>query len=173
MEHIADNIDNLGNDKQRVLFIVTPYTVDANGDEKCVGINDTTEIWVEPTPLVVLVPQSDTICDGGITDIDITSVTNSTRPVEFRYVIEPDNPAQVNVTINGPTSGLLNGAIIADNIDNLSNDKQRVLFIVTPYTIDANGDEKCVGINDTTEIWVEPTPLVVLVPQSTLSVMAA
>jgi gliding motility-associated-like protein len=163
---IADNIVNLSNEKQRVLFIVTPYTIDANGDEHCVGISDTTEIWVEPTPLVVLIPQSDTICDGGVTGIEITSVSQPTRPVAFRYVVEPDNPSDVTVTINGPTSGLGVGSVIADNIVNLSNEKQRVLFIVTPYTIDANGDEHCVGISDTTEIWVEPTPLVVLIPQS-------
>ena len=65
--------------------------------------------------------------------------------MEFRYTIEPENPADVNVTVLGPQTGLGKGDIIADQLDNTSDTAQKVLFVVTPYTIDANGVEHCTG----------------------------
>ena len=163
---IQDNIDNLSDTAQLVRFVVTPYTIDNNNNEHCTGESDTSYIWVEPTPKVVLVPQSDTLCDGEATDIEITSVSRPTHPIKFRYHYNPEYPDSVNVTINGDTTGLDRGYRIQDNIDNLSDTAQLVRFVVTPYTIDNNNNEHCTGESDTSYIWVEPTPKVVLVPQS-------
>ena len=164
--HIQDNIDNLSDTAQLVRFVVTPYTVDNNGNTHCTGENDTTDIWIEPMPKVLLVPQSDTLCTGEATDITITSVSKPTQPIEFSYNIYPEYPDSVTVTVNGADTSLVNGFRIQDNIDNLSDTAQLVRFVVTPYTVDNNGNTRCTGENDTTDIWIEPMPKVLLVPQS-------
>ncbi|MCB2197685.1 MAG: T9SS type B sorting domain-containing protein, partial [Bacteroidetes bacterium] len=132
------------------------------GNNKCAGNTFDVDIWVEPTPTVVLIPQVDTICDNDQVNIEITSTTNSTLPVEFRYIIEPENPSNIIITYNGPVTGLSNGDIITDNLDNTSDVAQKVLFIFNPYTIDGNGNDRCDGIADTTVVYVNPTPRVIV-----------
>jgi hypothetical protein len=163
---ISDNIDNLSDTAQLVRFIITPYTTNNTGNEKCAGISDTTIVWVEPTPLVTSLPPIDTICDGELTHITLNSPTEPTRPVRFRYTAVPDNPADIDITYNGDTTDLIETDIIANSIDNLSNNAQRIKYIITPYTIDSNGNEKCAGISDTTIIWVEPSPSLTAMPVS-------
>jgi gliding motility-associated-like protein len=124
-------------------------------------------IWIEPTPKVLLVPQSDTICSGDLTSIEITSPSGPTHPVRFSYVVEPENPTEVNVTVNGSQTDLAEGYVIGDQLENQSDTAQLVRFIVSPYTVDDGGAARCTGANDTSYIWVEPVPTVNLVRQGT------
>ncbi|MFO7655924.1 MAG: PKD-like domain-containing protein, partial [Bacteroidales bacterium] len=120
--------------------------------------------FVEPSPKVVLVPQSDTLCNGDATDILITSVSKPSHPIRFSYIIEPENPADMSVTVNGPQTGLPNGYRIQDNIINNSDTAQLIRFIVLPYTVGDNGSIRCTGERDTTFIFVEPTPKISATP---------
>jgi gliding motility-associated-like protein len=162
---IADSLINNTNTAQLVRIIVTPNTVDNSGNLRCSGFNDTSLVWVEPAPKVELVPQLDTICDSEITSIQITSPTDATHPVQFSYVIEPINSGAVNFVLNGANTGLSKNDIIADSLINKTDTAQLVRFIVSPYTVDGFGVQRCSGEKDTALVWVEPTPKVVLVPQ--------
>ena len=114
-------------------------------------------LWVEPTPQVDLSRQNaDIFCTGLTTDVLINSVTQSMYGVRFRYVVEPYNPVDVDITYSGSTSSLVKNDVLQDTIINLSDTIQPVNIIVTPYTIDRNGNEKCTGVNDT--IYYEITP---------------
>ena len=159
---LSNTITNTTDNAQLVKFILTPYTVAAGtGAEKCAGIPDTAYIWVEPTAKITLIPLIDTLCSTEITDIQLNSITNPTLQVLFRY--ETIKPAGVAVTPGSGTS-LVNGTRIYDEIVNTTDTAQLVLFVVTPYTQDNFGAEKCPGIPVTTSIWIEPVPKVSLTP---------
>jgi gliding motility-associated-like protein len=145
-----------------VVYTLTPHSIRGDSSLRCAGPTIDVTIWVEPSAIVILIPQIDTICSSSLTEIEITSPTGSTHPVRFSYNVLPDSPANVAITINGADTALTTGFTIADRIDNLSDTAQRVRFIVTPYIVDNNGDTRCIGENDTTTIWVEPIPTVYL-----------
>ncbi len=163
---ITDQVDNSTDAAQLVQFIVTPYTRNATGiGEKCTGVNDTAFVWVEPTARVTLTPRYDTICDGDNVGITLTSPSNPTREVRFRYTVE--KPAAVTVTPAGPVNNLPPSTTLTNQIDNPTDSAQLVRFIITPYTRNAGGDgEKCTGVNDTAYVWVEPTALVSVSPKN-------
>lgn len=116
---------------------------------------------------IELLPDADTLCNLGFTNIAITSISIPTRPIRFYYTARPDYPDSVVVTYTADTTDLANGFVIADQIENLSDTAQLVRFIVTPYTTGNNGAIQCVnGDNDTAYIWVEPSPKVLLQPQA-------
>ncbi|MCG8700367.1 MAG: SprB repeat-containing protein, partial [Bacteroidales bacterium] len=153
---ISDEIDNVSTSAQLVYFIVTPYLKNGGITQYCIGAPDTTSVWVEPTPLMDAIPESDTICNDGFTNISLSSASTATRDIRFRYsTIIPTN---VTVT-SGATSNLTQGFVITDSIHNNTNDAQLVQFIITAYTREADSDnEKCAGLSDTVDVWVEPTP---------------
>ena len=162
---ISDYIENTSDTAKLIRFIVTPYTRNAGDDgEKCTGINDTAYVWVEPTAVVRVIPENDTICDGENTSIILSTKSVPTSYTRFGYEVEA--PAGVTVTINGPQNGLPHGYVIADKIDNATDSAQLVEFIVTPYHEDGEDESvRCPGVPDTAHIWVEPTARVVPVPK--------
>ncbi len=86
---ITDQITNTTDNALEVLFIVTPYTRKAhNDDEKCTGIDDTTHIWVEPTPRLIITPDVDTLCNEQFTNIQVTIPTTSTNGVRYKFTVE-------------------------------------------------------------------------------------
>ena len=52
-----------------VTYIVSPVTLDVNGNQKCFGINDTVEVWVNPTPRATPANNTPQICYGATTDV--------------------------------------------------------------------------------------------------------
>ena len=122
------------------------------------------KIWIEPVPRLTLIPAQDTICDGGTTNIEIQSPTVPILPVRFDYQVVIDNPDSLHVTTTGSGTGLLNGAFILENFDNVSVSAQRAVITVTPYTVTPLGILRCSGIQSTAVIWVEPTPTMYFVP---------
>ncbi len=136
----------------------------SDGNIGCSGTQITVDVWVEPTPKVDLSYSKDTICNDDRINIQLTSPTQSTQQVRFRYSVE--NPGSVSV-VSGSTSNLTPGFIISDSLHNFSDTAQFIRFIVTPYTIKAgSGAEKCTGLTeqDTALIWLEPTAKVTLTP---------
>ncbi len=117
-------------------------------------------IYIEPVPRVQLVPASGAYCNNDSISVQITSPTVPEFPVNFRYSYVPDYTDSINVIYNSPgQTGLPEGFTIDDNIENLGMEVHSVLLIVTPYTIDENGIERCSGIADTSVIWVNPSAL--------------
>jgi hypothetical protein len=143
---ITDQIFNNTDAAQLVQFIITPYTrYSGNDGEKCTGMSDTAFIWVEPTAKVTVTPKFDTICDGDNVSITLTSSSNPSREVRFRYMSEA--PPGVTV-IPGSDSNLPPNYEITDQIINTTNSAQEVRFIITPYNRNPEDDgEKCSGVN--------------------------
>ena len=154
---ISDLVQNSTDTAKRVLFIITPYTQDGSGFEKCPGISDTTEIWVEPVPKIGLDPIIDTICTSLRPLISSGTVTRSLQPVRFIYEAEYSF-TDVEVFYAQDTFDLVPGsATIIDSIVNHSNIPQRVTFIAYPYLKAPCGTHKCSGIPDTSYVWVAPS----------------
>ncbi len=117
-------------------------------------------IYIEPVPKVQLIPDSALYCNNEVTAIEITSSTVPDQPLKFRYQYIPDFGDSINITLNSPDqSDLPEGFMIEDNIQNTGSEVHKVILIVTPYTLDNNGSERCTGINDTSTIWINPTPV--------------
>ena len=120
------------------------------------GINDTTEIWVEPTVFVSISVVNDTLCNNDNVILSFSSVNTPTFGIRFDIEVINLYPAD----ISGYTTG--NYFQLSDIIDeplNNSGDTARMIkYIVIPYTINPSGVESCEGINDTIEVWINPTP---------------
>jgi hypothetical protein len=109
----------------------------------------------QPCDAVVQVsPRYDTICDGENVSIKLTS-PESIDTLRFRYTAEA--PPGVTV-MPGSDVNLPLSYTIADQIVNTTDNAQLALLIVTPYLINSDGTENCVGSNDTAYIWVKPKP---------------
>ncbi len=76
--------------------------------------------------------------------------------MRFRYTIEPVSPADVQIIYTGDTTDLTKDTNLRDSIINTSGSVQAIYVIVSPYTLDNLGNEKCTGFNDT--LYYEITP---------------
>ncbi len=111
-------------------------------------------IWVEPTPTVILTPESDTICTNLHPEIVISSITHGLKPVKISYETQY-NASYVEVIHNQSTFNLSPGFILTDTIINHSSVPQQVLFIIHP-SIPCYCGVDCIGVADTVVIWVAP-----------------
>ena len=78
-----------------VTYTITPWTVDEKGNNACSGTPVSIDVWVEPT--VTLSVTGDTICDGGTTDIPVTSSNNTTNGIRYTWTVTD------NANITGET----------------------------------------------------------------------
>jgi gliding motility-associated-like protein len=154
---IVQALVNTSPDKQLVQYTITPWTIDHNNNNRCPGVPITVDIWVEPTVTITAV--NDTICDGESTNITVSSDNVTTNGIRYTWTVT-ENP---NVTgESGSTgTGQIIGSAVVQTLINTSNIFQRVTYIITPWTIDNNGNNKCAGTQFTVYAWVEPTPKVV------------
>jgi gliding motility-associated-like protein len=162
-DRVTDSIHNASDTARMVRYTFTAYTRLPSGDmEKCAGLSQTVDIWVEPTPKVVATPTADTICNNDQVQIVLSSPSDPTREVRFKYSIA--KPGSVVVYADS----LFNyrpGDTITDQIQNNTDSAQLVQFTFTAYTRGAGSDdEKCTGESTTVDIWVEPSPKVWLAP---------
>ncbi|MBN1599360.1 MAG: gliding motility-associated C-terminal domain-containing protein, partial [Bacteroidales bacterium] len=136
----------------------------------CEGIPVNIEIWIEPTPEVVLerlnldLGANDTVfCSGLATRVKITSntQTSANNDVRFRYTIEA--PSEISFSYPADTFDLEKDDEIIVNITNNSTEVQEILIIAEPYIINGSGDIKCdgyAGKRDT--IRYDITPLIIM-----------
>ncbi len=164
-QRIQETLTNGDDTYGWVEYVITPWTLDASGNRKCVGTQIHDTVWVEPVPVVSLTPVTDTICDNGKTNILISSPTHPIYPVRFRYLALPEYPDSVNCNIT-EVIGLFNGGRIQEQIDNLSDRPQKVTYRVIAYTVNGFGFEKCTGDTSYAVVWVNPTPRVLLIPKT-------
>ncbi|MBN2612775.1 MAG: gliding motility-associated C-terminal domain-containing protein, partial [Bacteroidales bacterium] len=144
---------------------VTPYSrIPGFETEKCAGIPDTVEVWVEPTPKISATPSFDTICNRERINISFTSPTVPTREIRFNYVAIPDHPDSLFVFEGYSGSNLPVSSTINDSLINISNSFQRIIYVFTPVTLDNNNSQKCPGVADTVIVWVEPSARIYATP---------
>ena len=143
-----------------VTYTITPWTVDENSNNACSGTPISIDVWVEPT--VIIAATGDTICDGGTTDIPVTSTNTTTNGIRYTWTVTD------NANITGETGSAGNGqnigTPIAQTLDNTSADAQMVTYTITPWTVDENGNNACSGTPISIDVWVEPTVIIKLPP---------
>jgi gliding motility-associated-like protein len=154
--NISDELINSTDSYQSVTYTFRPYIQGKPGDPTCHdGINITIVIHVEPTARVSHILADDELCNGENVNIQISTVTTPFRGIEFNVDAINDNPE-----ISGYTnrSGLIVTDIITEPLTNTGDTARMVLYVISPVTLDVNGNQKCYGVNDTVEVWVNPTP---------------
>ncbi len=103
--------------------------MDENGNNACPGtpIIDV-DVWVDPT--VIIAATGDTICDGGTTNIPVTSTNTTTSGIRYTWTVT----ANGNITGESASAGNGNDISVplAQTLDNTSGDKQMVTYTLTP-----------------------------------------
>jgi gliding motility-associated-like protein len=162
-QRIQEQFENTSDQFGQVTFIITPRTIDADENLTCTGQPIYVTITVEPTPKVIATPEEQTICDGGTTDIILTTPTTASHGVRFEYSISAQDP---NITLLSTGEGVLEpGQRIQEQFENTSDQFGQVTFIITPRTIDADENLTCTGQPIYVTITVEPTPKVIATPE--------
>jgi hypothetical protein len=113
-------------------------------------------VTINPTPGVIATPELETICDGGTTEIELTTPTTVTSGVvTFDYTAVASDPAVTGFTVSA--SGLVHGDRIEDTIINATDQPQTVTYTIT-RAIDtgcADGAEVTVVLQSTTPKVIE------------------
>jgi hypothetical protein len=161
-ESIQEQFENTSNNFGTVTFEIIPWTIDAGENLICPGAPIYVTITVEPSPVVTASPVAQTICDGGQTDILLTTPTTSTQGVRFTYAISAQDPF-INL-ISGGSGTLQPGERIQAVFENPTDNFGTVTFEIIPWTIDASENLICPGDPIYVTITVEPTPVVTASP---------
>ncbi|HAF27849.1 MAG TPA: hypothetical protein DCG75_02275 [Bacteroidales bacterium] len=155
---IVQTLDNTSAIAQMVTYTITPWTIDAGGNNRCSGTPIDIDIWVEPTVEIIAV--NDTICDGDDTNIPVTSLNTTTNGIRYTWTVS-DNP-----NITGEQNSVGNGQVIGTSIIqpliNTSFSKQMLQYVITPWTVNASNENECTDAAEviTIDIWIDPTPRV-------------
>ncbi len=121
----------------------------------CGGTADTVVVWVEPTVEINAV--NDTICNGDVTNITVTSPNTTTNGIRFTWtVVEDPNISGAN---NSSGNGQNIGTSIIDILTNSGLVAQKATYTITPWTVNASDNNECTDAGEviTIDIWVEPT----------------
>lgn len=157
---ISQNLTNTSLTAQLVQYVITPWTVNASGNNECTDAGEviTIDVWVEPT--IEINALNDTICDITSTNITVTSPNTTTNGIRFTWTVtdNPDVTGETNSTGNGQNIG----SAITQTLTNTSYIKQLVQYTITPWSVNATNDNECTDAAEaiTVDIWVEPTPRV-------------
>ncbi|MFC2152142.1 PKD-like domain-containing protein [Bacteroidota bacterium] len=121
----------------------------------CGGTADTVVIWVEPTVEINAV--NDTICNGNLTNILVTSPNITTNGIRYTWTVVED------ANISGASASTGNGQNISTAIiQGLSNSgliAQKATYTITPWTVNASNNNECTDVGEVIiiDVWVEPT----------------
>ncbi|MCH7407146.1 gliding motility-associated C-terminal domain-containing protein [Belliella aquatica] len=149
---ITQQLTNLTNEAQVVVYTVTPY---AEADGSCPGETFEVRVTVNPKPTIEDVESE--ICSeeffvvepvngGGVSGNDIVP----TNTVYTWTVVDNEN---VTGDVDEPSFQTL----ITQQLTNMSNEEQVVVYTVTPY---AEVDGSCPGETFEVRITVKPTPVI-------------
>jgi gliding motility-associated-like protein len=154
--NMSDLLTNSSDSYQTVTYHFRPYIQGKPGDPTCHdGVEITILVHVEPTAKVVLTLADNELCNGDSVNIQLSSVTNAYQGVEFNVHALNDYPEIEGYT---DTTGLIVTDLITEPLTNNGDTARIVTYVVSPVTLDVNGNQKCYGINDTVRVWINPTP---------------
>ncbi|MEZ5020997.1 MAG: gliding motility-associated C-terminal domain-containing protein [Bacteroidales bacterium] len=154
--NISDLLTNSTDSYQTVTYRFRPYIQGKPGDPTCLnGVEVIILIHVEPTARVALTLADNELCNGESVNIQLSTVTTPYRGIEFNVDALNDYPE-----ISGYTdrTGLTVTDQIIEPLTNSGDTARIVTYVVSPVTLDVNGNQKCYGIDDTVRVWVNPTP---------------
>ncbi|MES2285610.1 MAG: PKD-like domain-containing protein [Bacteroidota bacterium] len=137
-QNIVQTLTATGSVSGTAIYKITPT---ANG---CQGIAKNVTVTVNPTPLAIATPTSQTICSGNITSIALSSNVSGTT---FSWTVSQNN-------VTGATAGA--GFNIAQTLS--ATTSGTALYIITP---NAGG---CPGAPISVTITVKPTLVAVALP---------
>jgi gliding motility-associated-like protein len=130
---ITEALTNSGDTARIVTYVVSPVTLDVNGNQKCYGINDTVRVWVNPTPRATPVNNAPHICYGGTTDVVLVTPTVMSSGVnEFNYTITATAPTTVVAGNRTPLNSIAPETHLQFPYTNESDTMQSVFFHITP-----------------------------------------
>ena len=139
-QNIVQTLTATGSVSGTAIYTITPS---ANG---CTGIPKFITVTVNPTPLAIATPSSQTICSGNSTGIALTSNVSGTT---FSWTVSQNN-------VTGGTAGA--GFSIAQTLS--ATTSGTALYIVTPF---AGG---CPGAPISVTITVKPTLVALALPST-------
>jgi gliding motility-associated-like protein len=152
---INETPSNSGDIARMIMYVISPATITGSGIQKCIGINDTIRLWINPTPRVVPV-NVNPICYGGATNIVLNTPSVMTGGIiNFDYTVSVTGGPGIIVGNTGPGNDLLPGQNISRSYQNNSDTIQSVYFYITP----SNDFLGCVGTLNVPEIKVHAEPL--------------
>ncbi|ESU25270.1 hypothetical protein FEDK69T_00360 [Flavobacterium enshiense DK69] len=118
----------------QVVYNITPV------NDGCYGTPKTVTVNVYPKPIIKASPDSETLCSGERTNIQLTSnIPNTT----FDWTVQPNG-------VTGASSG--SGSAITQTLSTIGLSSGTVIYTITPT---ANG---CIGTPVTVTVTVNPTP---------------
>jgi hypothetical protein len=155
---INQTLNNSGDVARLIRYVITPFIVDAGNIQKCQGINDTVDVWVNPTPRFEALNIKPRICYGDLTDITLNTptITSASGTVMFDYTVAATVGNTVLLGDRTPVTDFTPGQKISFDYRNESDTIQSVYFIVTPKI---NGLPCANGITDTVEVKVHAIPI--------------
>lgn len=155
----ADKFTNNTNVTQTVTYSVQAITA-----ALCTGPIQNVVLTVEPTIVATPAPLISSICSNGITSIALGSPSvPSAGPISFNYLASSSIGGQLSGFIPS-VSNLPTGAVIADNLPNISNSSADVTYSVTPVANGARGGSGCSGSPVPVIVHVDPIPKLTATP---------
>jgi len=153
---INETLNNDGDTARMIMYVVTPATLTRTGMQKCIGINDTIRLWINPTPRVIPVNAFPAICYGDLTSIALTSPSVMTKgEIRFDFSVTASGaPGDITGHFD-PGTDIMPGEILAYRYRNYYDSVLSVLFAITPK---APGLTCATGNIDIQEVQVHPKP---------------
>jgi gliding motility-associated-like protein len=151
---LVQTLDNTSDVAQLVTYTITPWSIDADNNNKCDGTTFDVDIWINPTPRVYVSVLQDTICNDTYNEITLTTPSIlTTGIVTFDYTSLED----LGLTGNSAANGLEHNDIISDSLHNASAWPAKPL--VVRYSVTPRGT--AIGCADgptiTDSVTVHPT----------------
>jgi len=157
---ISQNLTNLTNTAQTLVYTVTPRSGDAGN---CVGATFTITVTVNPRPEIPI--QTVAICSGGTFGVSLQNATPTSQTI-----------VPLNTTyswgVPSVTGGITGGIERSDKnniygtLTNPTNVPQTATYVVTPTSGDSGN---CVGPTFIVEVTVNPKPVIFNSVQTTCS----
>jgi large repetitive protein len=149
---ITQQLVNLTNEAQVVVYTVTPY---AEGDGNCPG--DTFELRVTVNPKPTIEDTATEICSEAFFNVKPINgggaSANDIVPANTVYTWIVDDNQNVTGDLDEPSFQ----SVITQQLVNLTNEAQVVVYTVTPY---ADGDGNCPGDTFEISVTVQPKPII-------------
>jgi hypothetical protein len=142
--NISQQLTNLTNVPQTVIYTVTPKS------GNCVGQPFQVSVQVNPKPFILPIPQ--TVCSASPFTISPSNGNGNIVPTGTTYSWTFADNASVTGEANGTAA-----ANFSQTLTNTTTTPQQVVYTVTPTSGDAGN---CVGSPFTVTITVNPTPVI-------------
>lgn len=152
----AQNLVNLSSEKQEVVYTITPYFVNQNGDSLWSGTAITTSIWVEPVVEISASALNDTIADGGTANITLSSQNITTKGIRYTWTVIDLSGGSITGFSNSTGNGNRINKGIIQTLINGGEETASVVYNITPYAIMGDSLLNCPGETFDVVVWVEP-----------------